>query len=141
MSFQESIHIASSKEAIFALYRDISNWNQWDDEVEASAITGSFSTGSSGFLKPLKGPKSKIYLADVKDNRSFTVTSNLPLCKITFEHEIIPIQDNLMNVIHRVSFSGILSPLFGKIIGKQIQKGLPKSLSGLKSSAEKLSHQ
>lgn len=141
MTFQESIHIESSKETIFSLYKDVSNWKQWDDEVEASAITGSFSTGSSGFLKPIKGPKSKIYLADVKDHQSFTVTSHLPLCKITFEHEIIPIQDNLMNVIHRVSFSGISSPLFGRIIGKQIKKGLPKSLSGLKSSYEKLHQQ
>jgi len=52
-----------------------------------------------------------------------------------FEHELSPV-GNQIQALHRVSFVGFLSPLFGRLIGSQIQKGLPQKLEGLKRVAE-----
>jgi hypothetical protein len=70
-------------------------------------------------------------------NRLFTVESKLPLCTMRFEHELSPV-GNQIQALHRVSFVGFLSPLFGRLIGSQIQKGLPRTLEGLKRAAEQL---
>jgi hypothetical protein len=65
----------------------------------------------------------------------FTVESKLPLCTLRFEHELSA-AENQIEALHRVSFVGFLSPLFGRLIGAQIKKGLPRTLEGLKSAAE-----
>jgi hypothetical protein len=54
-----------------------------------------------------------------------------------FEHEIIENDVNSISVVHRVIFAGFLAPIFGRLIGSQIKKGLPNTLLGLKKAAEK----
>jgi hypothetical protein len=66
----------------------------------------------------------------------FTVESKLPLCTMRFEHEL-SVVENQIEALNRVSFVGFLSPLFGRLIGGQIKKGLPRTLEGLKRAAEK----
>jgi len=39
-------------------------------------------------------------------------------------------------VIHKVIFEGLLSPLFGKLVGSGIRRGLPNTLKGLKKIVE-----
>lgn len=86
-------------------------------------------------LEPSKGPKAKITFSEVVPNRSFTVNSKLPLCVMRFEHELSG-SSGQTKVVHRVVFVGLLAPLFGRLIGSQIRKGLPNTLQGLKRVSE-----
>ena len=54
-----------------------------------------------------------------------------------FEQEISESGMNAISVLNRVKFAGFLTPLFGRLIGSQIRKGLPNTLLGLKNAAEK----
>jgi hypothetical protein len=137
MQFEEKVNITASVERIFAFYTDVNSWASWDPDVKEASIKGSFASGSTGFLLPSNAPKAKIYFIEVIPNQSFTVESRLPLCIMRFEHELskIPGTDQT-RALHRVSFNGLLSPLFGRLIGSQIQKGLPHTLQGLKLAAE-----
>ena len=60
----------------------------------------------------------------------------LPLCKMYFEHKIDKIDNKTIIVTHTVSFIGFLSPIFGRIIGKNIKQSLPEVLESLKYKAE-----
>lgn len=133
--FSEEITVNTNPERVFAIYEDVTNWKRWDPDVESSYITGPFSAGTTGKLKPAKGPETRIQIVAVEKNKSFTVQSRLPLCTMTFEHELLPIKDST-RVIHRVSFNGPLSFVFGRLIGGQIRKGLPGTLLGLKKAIE-----
>ncbi len=133
--FSEEITINSNPEQVFTLYEDVANWSSWDPDVSAASLSGPFSPGTSGTLKPARGPESRIQLVHVDNNKAFTVQSKLPLCTLTFEHELFP-DGSTTRVIHRVSFEGPLSFLFGRIIGGQIRKGLPGTLRGLKQAVE-----
>lgn len=135
MQFEEQVVIAAPAEKIFLLYSDVKNWSAWDPDVKASSIEGQFISGAIGTLQPSSGPKAKIAFTEVVPNHSFTVESKLPLCSMRFEHELSSISEGT-KVVHRVVFEGFLSPLFGRLIGSQIKKGLPHTLQGLKHSAE-----
>ena len=134
--FSEEIIVNTSPERIFVFYEDVANWNQWDPDVTSSSISGPFEAGATGKLKPSKGPETKISIVSVLKNKSFTVQSRLPLCTMTFEHKLIPVNSST-RVIHRVSFNGPLSFFFSRVVGGQIRKGLPGTLLGLKNAAEK----
>ena len=136
MIIEESIEVNSTPQHIFSLYKDVENWNVWDKEVKKSSLNGTFIEGSIGSLTPSKGPKSKILLSEVDENKSFTVESKLPLCVMYFEHDLMP-KGNIVLVTHRVKFKGPLSFIFAHLIGKPIKRGFPITLKGLKYLAEK----
>lgn len=133
--FSEEITVTSSPERVFLLYENVANWKQWDPDVASSSISGPFTAGTTGKLKPTKGPEAKIAIVSVEKNKSFTVQSRLLLCTMTFEHELFPVKDST-RVVHRVSFNGPLSFFFGRVVGGQIRKGLPGTLRGLKQAVE-----
>lgn len=135
MQFEEQILISAPVERIFAIYANVSGWSSWDPDVKTSSIEGAFVSGAYGTLEPSKGPKARIAFTKVMPNRSFTVKSKLPLCVMCFEHELSD-HSGKTKIVHRVVFDGLLSPLFGRLIGSQIRKGLPSTLQGLKRVAE-----
>ena len=135
MKFEECVAIEAPIAKVFAMYADVGNWKTWDPDVKSSTIEGPFVSGSLGTLQPTKGPKAKIVFKEVVANSSFTVESKLPLCVMRFEHELSEMNGETQ-ALHRVIFEGVLSPVFGRLIGRQIKKGLPHTLEGLKRAVE-----
>ncbi len=135
MEFKASIIIQAPTSLIFKQYQDVAHWSVWDKDIKYATLDGNFTVGSQGILKPHKGPKSRFILSEVTAKQSFTTRTKLPFCCITFEHNLEE-TDAGTQVTHHVNFSGLLSPIFGKLVGKDIQKGLPNALTGLKSVCE-----
>lgn len=135
IQFSEEVVISTNSERIFVLYEDVANWRRWDPDVASSSISGPFTAGAIGKLRPTKGPEADIEIVSVERNKSFTARSRLPLCTMTFEHELLPVKSST-RVFHRVSFTGPLSFFFGRVVGGQIRKGMPGTLRGLKQAAE-----
>jgi hypothetical protein len=135
MNFQHSVNIAAKPADIFNLYANVDGWPKWDPEVIESSIDGAFTSGAVGMIKPKGGPKSKIELIEVKPNEAFKIQCKLPLCVMTFGHELVS-EGATTTATHRVTFTGLLAPLFGRLIGTGIQKTLPTTMQGLKRAAE-----
>ncbi len=135
MEFKEKIVINTAPEKIYPFYSNVSDWAAWDPDVASSSIDGDFIQGAKGRLKPIKGPEAKIEFTKVTINKSFTTISRLPLCQISFEHELLG-KGKQTEVTHSVKFSGFLAPLFGRLISKQIKRVLPATMKGLKKAAE-----
>ena len=135
MNFHHSVQISAKPADIFKLYADVNGWPKWDPEVVESSLSGAFTAGAVGEIKPKGGPKSKIEFVEVKPDVAFTARCKLPLCVMTFEHQLVP-KGSTTTATHRVVFSGFLAPLFGRIIGTGIQKTLPATMEGLKRAAE-----
>jgi uncharacterized protein YndB with AHSA1/START domain len=135
MQVEHSILVNAAPERVFALYADVPNWNRWDPDTKASSISGPFKTGTSGSLTPTKGNTVPMLITSVVPNRSFTVESKIPLFRMVFEHELKP-TGKVTQVVHRVTFYGALAFLLGRVIGSQLNKGLPVTLAKLKATAE-----
>ena len=137
MEFEEKVVINALPEDIYPFYSNVSEWSSWDPEVVSSSINGPFAPGGKGQLKPKKGPEAAIEIAEVLENKSFTVISRLPFCIVSFKHELIK-KGMKTEVVHSVSFSGFLSPFWGRLLGLKIKKGLPETMKGLRLAVEKL---
>jgi hypothetical protein len=135
MQVEHSILVNAAPERVFALYADVPNWNRWDPDTKASSISGPFKAGTRGSLTPTKGNTVPMLLTSVVSNQSFTVESKIPLFRMVFEHELKP-EDKTTLVVHRVTFSGGLAFLLGRLIGSQLNKGLPVTLAKLKATVE-----
>ena len=135
MQFKEEIIIQVSPSVVFEKYKNVESWKNWDFDVKESKLFGEFKTGSFGVLVPVKGPKAKIKLTEVTLNKSFTSQTKLPLCIMEFYHQLEDLGEST-KVIHSVSFSGLTSSIFGRLIGGPIKKSFPKTLKALKTACE-----
>ena len=135
MRFKEEIIIQASPSVIFEKYKNVVSWKSWDCDVKESKLLGEFKKGSFGVLVPAKGPKAKIELTEVTLNGSFTSLTKLPLCIMKFDHQLEDLGEST-KVTHSVSFSGLTSSIFGRLIGEPIKRSLPKTLKALKTSCE-----
>lgn len=136
MSVEHSITVNTSPERIFAIYADVASWCKWDPDTKSSSLSGPFQTGTTGRLTPTKGNTVAMLLSSVVPNKHFTVESKIPLLfRMIFEHELIP-ANGATRVTHRVKFHGPLAFILSRVIGSQLNKGLPATLANLKAMAE-----
>ncbi|MBL0919020.1 MAG: SRPBCC family protein [Hydrogenophaga sp.] len=135
MQVEHSIVVDAPAERIFRLYEDVANWHTWDPDTKSASIDGPFAVGTRGSLTPPKGRTVPMLLTRVERDACFTVESRIPLFRMVFEHELVP-QGGAVKVIHRVTFSGALTFLLGRMLVKQLNHGLPVTLANLKRRAE-----
>lgn len=136
MQVEHRITIAASAETIFRIYEDVQNWHTWDPDTKQAVLRGPFRVGSLGRITPPKGMTVPMLLTQVEPGKCFTVESKIPLFRMLFEHELVPVA-GATEVIHRVTFSGLLSYVLGPMLSKQLNAGLPVTLGNLKVLAEK----
>jgi hypothetical protein len=137
MQVEHSIVVQAPAERIFGIYQDVAAWPTWDPDTKRASLDGPFAVGTRGSLTPTKGNTVPMVLTQVEPNACFTVESKIPLFRMVFEHELVP-QGGGVKVIHRVTFSGLLSFLLGRMLVKQLNQGLPATLASLKRVAERV---
>ncbi len=135
MQVEHRIHVSAPPETIFRIYEDVRNWHTWDPDTKQATLEGPFQVGSRGRLTPTKGNTVPMTLTRLVPDRSFTVESRIPLFRMVFEHELVPAQ-SATEVTHRVTMSGVLSLVLGPMLCRQLNSGLPVTLSRLKALAE-----
>lgn len=137
MQFESSINVSASAARIFSVYAAVSKWVDWDLEVESASLDGAFVLGGTGKVKPKGAPETKITITELTPNKSVTTICQLPLCTMHFVHILNEQIDGSTQVINQLKFTGFLTPVFGRLIGKSIYKTMPNTLQGLKNYVEK----
>lgn len=138
MQVEHRIRVATSPASIFLIYQDVQNWHTWDPDTKQATLEGPFVAGARGRLTPTKGNTVPMRLTEVVRDRCFTVESKIPLFRMLFEHELVPLQglQGVTEVIHRVTLSGPLTIVLGPMLARRLNAGLPVTLSRLKALAE-----
>lgn len=135
---EESILIDAPPGVIFRIWGDVTNWKRWDADTKESWLDGPLAVGANGHIVPAKGRGVPMQVTECALDKSFTVQARVPLFCMTFEHELAPHAEGTL-VTHRVSFSGALNFLLGRIVGAQVRRGLPLAMASLKRYAEERS--
>lgn len=135
MQVEHSILIQAPAERVFRIYENVSAWHTWDPDTKRATLEGPFAVGSRGSLTPTKGNTVPMLLTKVERGSCFTVESRIPMFRMLFEHELVP-DGSAVKATHRVTFSGLLSFLLGRMLAKQVDEGLPVTLANLKRLAE-----
>ncbi|MDX2077781.1 MAG: SRPBCC family protein [bacterium] len=122
------------KSAIWRVWSDVTNWHQWDTELESASLTGSFGAHAKGTLKPKNSPKSPFVITEYTEGKSFTFTVPMPMAKLHVAHYFT--SDKPTTFVHEVTFTGLLGGVFGRILGRGYEKALPNVLKRIKELAE-----
>lgn len=130
---ETSISTIASAEQVWTLWSKPHEWNRWDEGIEWVKLDGLFAAGTSGVLKPVGGPKVKFLLLEAQPWRSFKDRSFLPLTQLDFIHTYTPSTTSQHGgqITHRIEMRGWLTPVFSRLIGRDIQKTLPATLTKL----------
>lgn len=129
------ILIQAAPEVVFSLYDTPSDWPTWDEEVLAVSLPSGLTLNARGWLQPKSGPKAVIKVTAIHRPQQFIVESQLPGCRMGFDHRLEATTLGT-RVTHGVYFTGPTSFLFKKLIGPSLNRGLPRTLEGLKRAAE-----
>ena len=135
MQVEHRIKVAATPGVIFRIYENVQHWHTWDPDTKLATLEGPFAVGSRGRLTPTTGNSVPMVITHLVLDSCFTVESKIPLFRMVFEHELVPAQ-GLTEVVHRVTFSGLLTFLLGNMLAKQVNSGLPVTLRNLKALAE-----
>lgn len=118
------------------MWSEVKRWPEWDEGLEAVTLEGPFEAGSRGTLQPKGGPVFKTKLLEVEAERRFTDRTYLPFTRLDFRHEI-KVENGRTRLDYHVEMRGLLTPLFSRVIGRGIAKGLPETVGRLVAFAEK----
>lgn len=134
-TFEHTETTSATPAQLWARYTDPTRWPEWDHETERVTIDGPFAAGTTGTLKPVKGPKTKFRMLEVTPFEGFSDVSRLPLALLTFTHRLQKAADGT-RFTHAVSITGPLAPVFARVIGANIAAGLPAAMRRLAGLAE-----
>lgn len=141
MQFEASTTINAPAATVFALYANVNGWPLWDPDLKEAHLNGAFVSGAIGEVKPHSGPKSALTFVEVIQGKSVRMQCKLPLGMMHFDYELqaqAGIGGAAASTLatHRTTFSGLLAPLWSRLIGSSMKKTLPAALAGLKRVAE-----
>ena len=129
----------STKEKIWDLWSDVTNWNKWNAAVEYSYINGNFQNGINGTFKLADGAESYFLfykLIDCIPNKSFTKRIKLAFCIIDIGYKLCE-ENSKLKINHFIKIYGLLSFIHKKTIGICMTKKMPVTVKKLVELAEK----
>lgn len=126
-----------TKEQMWKLLSDVNNWHVWDTNIEYTKMEGKFKRGNSFVLKPKKGPKVKIELVEVVENKKFVDLTRFPLAKMYGEHTFEQTPQGL-KLTTTMRVEGLLASLWIKIVAQDIANDLPVEMEKQIQLASKL---
>jgi hypothetical protein len=78
----------------------------------------------------------KFVTTEAAEDSRFVDETRLPLARMRFEHELDDAPEGSGTLVtHRVVFSGLLAPLWARVIGRGIARELPATVRTLASRA------
>lgn len=78
----------AGRAAIWALYRDVPRWSEWDAGIERASLDGGFSAGSRGVMVMDGGRELPFVIESATPEREFTVRSDAGGLSVRISHEI-----------------------------------------------------
>jgi hypothetical protein len=117
-----------SKEAIWKVWKDIDNYATWHDDLEYCRLEGEFVRGNYFLLKPKGGPKFKVWLLDVKENKSFLDCTNFFGAKMYDEHTLEETSEGL-SITNTITVKGLLAFLWIKLVAKGVAKSSAQEMN------------
>lgn len=137
-SHHAEIPTTASAAQVWQVWSDPATWPRWDAGLEAVVLDGPFAAGTCGRLTPKGGPAVRFTILAAQPGQGFHDRSFLPLTRLDFIHRYQPAgaDGTPARISHRVEMRGALTPLFRRVIGRDIARTLPDTLRALAQVAE-----
>src|SRR5450631_1447886 len=115
-TFEHTETTSATPEAIWQRWTQVEDWPTQNQTLSWSKLIGQFEVGSKIELKPKKGPKSSLVIAESNKNKSWVGEGKIPLGKLHVEHSLES-DGKKTTFTHKIVISGPLTKLFVKLAG------------------------
>ncbi len=120
-SVEHTTHSSASPEAVWQVWADVAEWPRWNPTIKDVSFDAALAEGTTGRLKPAKGPRSKVVLREVRPVAGFVVVSGLPGARMRIEHEVAEAPEGGSQVTERAVLAGPLSRLWSLLLGRGLR--------------------
>ena len=133
--FSSSQVIKAPIDKVWAIETDVEQWPRWDKGLQAASLKGPLVVGTSGMLTDDKGRRSRFSISDLVPGERIGYRIKLPLATMHLARQL-EVQPSGTRITHSVWFTGLLGPLFNRLLGKTYEPMLPETTLQLKALAE-----
>jgi hypothetical protein len=119
-SVEHTAHSLASPDAVWDVWADVEDWPRWNPTIRDVAFDAPFAEGTTGRLKPAKGPTAKLVLREVRPAAGFVTASGLPGARMRIEHEVADAPEGGSRVTERAVLDGPLARLWSLFLGRQL---------------------
>jgi uncharacterized protein YndB with AHSA1/START domain len=134
-SVEHTAHSSASPGAVWDVWADVAEWPRWNPTIQEVSLDAPFGEGTTGTMKPAKGPSSKLVLREVHPPASFVVVSGLPGARMRVEHEVAEAPEGGSRVTERAVLAGPLARLWALFLGRQLRNDMA---AGTKATAREV---
>ncbi|MDE1995956.1 MAG: SRPBCC family protein [Rhizobiaceae bacterium] len=127
-----SIEADAAPEEIWALFRDVPGWTQWNAGIETIVLEGPFAQGTTFVMKPPGEEAFRSTLIEVRENECFVDETRVGDLIVTVEHRIQRLGPSRTRIIYTVDARGDGATE----IGPMISADFPDVLAALVRLAE-----
>jgi hypothetical protein len=132
-STEQSIEASASAAAIWALFRDVAGWKDWNAGVEHCELEGPFASGTWFTMKTPGQDAFRSRLLDVRETEHFVDETRVGDLVVRVAHRIEPLTGGGTRITYRLSAEG---PEAAQI-GPAIASDFPDVLAALAALAAK----
>ena len=131
---EHTLTTAAGRDAIWALYADVTAWLQWDRGLVSVTIDGPFAAGTSGTLEPIGQDPLPFTLTEATPGVGFTDETPIPGAILRFIHRLEP-AGNGTRITHRLEIDGPAADAIGPTLGPAITADFAEAVEALAALA------
>lgn len=136
-TYERRVETTATPETVWRIWSDVSTWTEWNPDVKAISLDGTFADGTTGTMTTGAGTHA-ITLAEVRPGKSFRLdTMPIPMTTFAFRCVVAPREHGGSWVSQSVTMHGVLAAVFGPMMGNRVAEGFVPLLKGLAAQAEK----
>jgi len=126
-TIEHSIEINVAPQAIWALFRDVAGWKQWNAGIEAIELEGPFADGTWFTMTPPGADALRSRLIDVRENECFIDETVVDDLRIRVAHRLVSLAPERT----RVTYSAEAEGPGAAEVGPMISADFPDVLASL----------
>jgi uncharacterized protein YndB with AHSA1/START domain len=123
-SVEHTAHSSASPRAVWDVWADVAELPRWNPTIQDVSLDAPFAEGTTGNMKPAKGPRSKLVLREVHPPAGFVVVSRLPGARMRIEHEVAEAPEGGSRVTERAVLGGPLARLWSVLLGRGLGRDM-----------------
>jgi hypothetical protein len=117
-------------DAVWKVWTDVTRWPEWDVSKEIARLDGPFEVGSAGWAKQRGNLGGTFVIAEIDTGRRWLTECPVPLGRVTFDHELEPLDGGRVRVVKRVDVYGGTAPLI-RLFAPRMKRDIAESLAAL----------